>query len=55
MDVDQDGDSDLVLGQLRDPSRLDQFSIIPGQRRGRVLPDADPSCRTRGSTAESHG
>ena len=28
MDVDQDGDSDLVLGQLRDPSRLDQFSII---------------------------
>ena len=28
MDVDHDGDSDLVLGQLRDPSRLDQFSII---------------------------
>ena len=28
MDVDRDGDSDLVLGQLRDPSRLDQFSII---------------------------
>lgn len=28
MDVDNDGDSDLVLGQLRDPSRLDQFSII---------------------------
>ena len=42
MDVDQDGDSDLVLGQLRDPSRLDQFSIIPGQRRRRVLPDAEP-------------
>ena len=28
MDVDHDGDADLVLGQLRDPSRLDQFSII---------------------------
>ena len=28
MDVDRDGDSDLVLGQLRDPSRLDQSSII---------------------------
>ena len=28
LDVDRDGDSDLVLGQLRDPSRLDQFSII---------------------------
>lgn len=28
MDVDHDGDSDLVLGQLRDPSRLDQSSII---------------------------
>ena len=28
MDVDHDGDSDLVLGQLRDPSRLDQFSIV---------------------------
>ena len=27
-DVDSDGDSDLVLGQLRDPSRLDQSSII---------------------------
>ena len=28
MDVDQDGDSDLVLGQIRHPTRLDQFSII---------------------------
>ena len=28
MDIDHDGDSDLVLGQLRDPSRLDQFSIV---------------------------
>ena len=28
MDADQDGDSDLVLGQLRHPTRLDQFSII---------------------------
>ena len=28
MDADRDGDSDLVLGQLRDPSRLDQSSII---------------------------
>ena len=28
MDVDHDGDSDLVLGQLRDPDRRDQFSII---------------------------
>ena len=27
-DVDSDGDSDLVLGQLRDPSRLDQFGIV---------------------------
>ena len=28
MDVDHDGDLDLVLGQLRDPSRLTQFSSI---------------------------
>ncbi len=28
MDADRDGDSDLVLGHLRDPSRLDQSSII---------------------------
>ena len=28
MDVDRDGDSDLVLGQWRDRSRRDQFSIV---------------------------